>query len=194
MKVVQQFMSDIFGSADTPQASSTAVASVELSAAAKQHIAEHGLLLAYASETGFIEDVAETLEEELQAAGVPTVLLEMDDVDTTVLQKRTTILFMTSTTGSGDAPFSADSFWQDVMAESIDLAHLHFGLLTAGDSDYDTFCGFGHELRDWLVANGAQPLFQPIDVDGEDEDAIDLWRRQVKNIFAATGAAAESDP
>ena len=45
-----------------------------------------------------------------------------------------------------------------------------------GDSDYEDYCGFGRQLQRWLQANGAQPLFDPVEVDSEDEASLRHWQ------------------
>lgn len=150
---------------------------------AHQSVSSDSILLAYASQTGFIDDVAEIMRCDLEAAGIPVRLAELGDVDPQTLARETSILFMTSTTGDGDAPFAAEPFSDEVMADSADLSHLRFGLLSAGDLSYDNFCGFGHRLRDWLTANGANALFEPIDVDCEDDETIERWRCCVRQVL-----------
>ena len=184
---MHQFIARIFRS-DKPQPEPPIEDAIDLPAAMLQRIHEQGLLLAYASETGFIDEVADMTQHDLESLGIVVRPVELDEVDSELLQRETPVLFMTSTTGSGDAPFAADRFWTEVMAEPADLAHLHFGLLCAGDTDYDNFCGFGRELRDWLLASGAEPLFAPIEVDCEEEETIERWRRQVKQLFATVTA------
>src|SRR5699024_1314788 len=119
------------------------------------------------------------------ASGVSARLLELNDVSSAILAQEPVALFLTSTTGSGDAPFAADRFCTEVMAANADLATLHFGLLCAGDSDYEEYCGFGFALYRWLCASGARPLFTPVTVDDEEEAAIELWRQQAKRAMNA---------
>ncbi len=135
--------------------------------------------VAYASETGFVEDLADRIERDLVSAGIAVQLMELDDLDAETLRDTSPILFMVSTTGDGDPPFIARDFDADVMAAPLDLSQLRFGLLSAGDSSYDTFCGFGHRLCQWLQASGACPLFEPVYVDCEDGRAVRQWRRSV---------------
>lgn len=157
---------------------------IDVPADTLQRLHDQGLLLAFASETGFIDDMADTTARDLKAVGIKTRPAELNEVNHKTLAQEDIVLFMTSTTGSGDAPFAADRFWADVIAQTADLSHLTYALLSAGDSDYDEFCGFGRELRDWLQASGAQSLFEPIDIDCEDEAAIEYWRRHIKHAFA----------
>lgn len=150
---------------------------------ANQSVATDSVLLAYASQTGFIDDVAEITRCDLEAAGIRVRLAELGDVDPQTLARETSILFMTSTTGDGDAPFAAEPFSDEVMAASADLSHLRFGLLCAGDLSYDNFCGFGHRLRDWLTTSGANALFETIDVDCEDDETVERWRCCVRQVL-----------
>lgn len=152
---------------------------------ANQPLSTDSLLLAYASQTGFIDEVADITRGDLEAAGIPVRLAELGDVDSQTLARETSILFMTSTTGDGDAPFAAEPFSDEVMAGSADLSHLRFGLLCAGDLSYNNFCGFGHRLRDWLTANGANALFESIDVDCEDDETVERWRCCVRQVLSA---------
>lgn len=184
-----QLLSRFFGQETEPQPMPCVQTDVKLSTDTMQRIRERGVLLACASETGFIDDMADMTRRDLKSAGIPVHLVELNEVDAAVLSRETPVLFMTSTTGSGDAPFAADRFCEEVMTESVNLAHLYFGLLSAGDRSYDTFCGFGHELRDWLLANGARPLFDPVDVDCEDDEATRHWRHHVKHVFAKQAAS-----
>lgn len=163
---------------------------IELSAATRQTLRERGLLLAFASEMGFIDDMVDMTQRDLEAAGMATRPLELNDVTVTELQREPIVLFLTSTTGSGDAPFAADQFSEHVMTAPAALAGLQFGLLSAGDSDYDEFCGFGHALRDWLLASGARPLFAPVDIDDEEEATIRHWRHNISQVFAPEPAHA----
>lgn len=151
---------------------------------ANQYPSEENVLLAYASETGFIDDIAEIIRCDLESAGLSVRLAELGELDIPTLARETPILFMTSTTGAGDPPFAAEPFCDEIMAKPADLSHLRFGLLCAGDLSYENFCGFGHRLRDWLWASGARALFEPIDVDCEDDETVEQWRRYIRQVFS----------
>jgi sulfite reductase (NADPH) flavoprotein alpha-component len=58
-------------------------------------------------------------------------------------------------------------------------------VLALGDRSYGHFCGFGHQLDQWLRQHGAHPLFDAIEVDNADPAAAPLaavagttWRRR----------------
>lgn len=187
---MQALLSRIFRHQVSTQPPVSDSAIVDLPAATRQTLCERGLLLAFASEMGFVNDMVDMTQRDLEAVGIAARPLELNDVDTAMLQREQVVLFLTSTTGSGDAPFVADQFSEHIMAAPATLAHLHFALLSAGDTDYDEFCGFGHALRDWLLASGARPVFAPVDIDDEEEAAIRHWRHNVKQVFATEPAHA----
>jgi len=137
------------------------------------------ITILFASETGFVEEIAEETEDDLESAGLAVQLLELAEMDRTLLAETSPILFMTSTTGDGDPPLTARAFSDDLMSAPLDLSTLHYGLLAAGDSSYPTFCGFGRRLEQWLQAGGAQALFPAVYVDSEDEADVDQWRERL---------------
>ena len=152
------------------------------------------VLLAYATQTGVTEDLANATHEQLLAAGIETELVELNDLDLGKLAATPQALFLTSTTCDGDPPDMAEAFAEERMVERAPLEHLQYGLLALGDRAYDHFCGFGHALDEWLRACGAQPWFPCIEVDDEDGDALDRWHAQVAalvpNVAAAVSAVA----
>lgn len=148
------------------------------------------ITIIFASETGFVEEIAEETEDDLEIAGHEVQLLELAEVTPALLADTSPILFMTSTTGDGDPPLTARAFRNDVMATSPDLSQLSYGLLVAGDSSYPTFCGFGRHLEQWLQSGGAQALFSAVYVDSEDEADIEQWRERLLQALARDGARA----
>lgn len=141
------------------------------------------IAIAYASETGFVEEIAGETEDDLESAGITAQLMDLAELDSELLEGTTTVLFMVSTTGDGDPPWTARNFSDKLMSAPAALSHLNYGLLAAGDSSYPTFCGFGHSLDQWLQASGAQPLFSAIYVDSEDETSVQQWLDRVIQVF-----------
>lgn len=137
------------------------------------------LLVAYATQTGIAELHAHDTCRALQAAGVPTRLLDFDSLSLQALHTADRALFLVSTSYDGDPPDMAEAFHRDAMGRSAQLAHLRYGLLMLGDSYYDDFCGFGRRLQRWLQASGARPLFEPIAMDDEDPAALARWREGI---------------
>jgi sulfite reductase (NADPH) flavoprotein alpha-component len=81
------------------------------------------------------------------------------------------------------------------MAQGLPLAGLRFGLLALGDSGYAHYCGFGRRLHHWLQAEGgAQPLFDPIEMDSGDPAALAAWQRQLAQVASIDAGQAWHRP
>ncbi|WP_205751604.1 sulfite reductase subunit alpha [Cupriavidus oxalaticus] len=148
-------------------------------------------LVAYASQTGFAEQLALQTATALQGAGMPVQLLSLADVDAGRLAACRQALFVVSTTGEGDAPDSACGFARRLLAGRADgLRELRYGILALGDSSYARFCAFGHALDHWLQRHRAQPLFDLIEVDNGDAGALRHWQN---HLSALSGGAEIAD-
>lgn len=139
-------------------------------------VAADTLLVAYASQTGFAESLAEQSAEGLRSVGLPAQAVSLADLDGTSLGQAGRVLFVVSTTGDGDPPDTAAAFVRRVMDDGLRLDGLHYGVLALGDSSYRRFCAFGHALDAWLRHAGAQPLFDLVEVDDGDDDALRHWQ------------------
>ncbi|MCH8543443.1 MAG: sulfite reductase subunit alpha [Alcanivorax sp.] len=144
-------------------------------------------LVCYASQTGGAEALARDAVGRLQAAGRAVELMALNALDATRLDKAQRALFVVSTHGEGDPPDNGALFARRVLPTRTDLSHLEFGLLAMGDSAYETFCGFGRALNDWLRQQGARAGFAPVEVDNHDTMALTHWHRQLH--YFATGTA-----
>lgn len=145
------------------------------------------MLLVYASQTGFAEELARRSASLLQAAGRSVRLLSIEQLDAPLLASARQALFVLSTTGEGDAPDAAAGFLRKVMAKPQALPDLRYGLLALGDSSYKQFCGFGRQVDAWLRQSQAAPLFEAIEVDNGHDAALQAWLRQLQRF----GAVAE---
>jgi sulfite reductase (NADPH) flavoprotein alpha-component len=137
------------------------------------------LLVAWASQTGFAQQLAERTAATLIEAGMDVELRELVDVDAARLSATTRALFVVSTTGEGDPPYSTLGFVRDVLATRATLPALRFAVLALGDREYDEFCGFGHRLDQWLRQAGATPLFDLVEVDDGDPGALRHWQHHL---------------
>jgi len=139
--------------------------------------------VAYASQTGQAEQLALQTAQALHTAGVPVRLAPLSQIRMADLQHADRLLCIASTYGEGDPPDSAVPFARQVMASAaVNLSHLHVGLLALGDQTYANYCGFGRALDQWLMANGAQRLFERIDVDKSDPNALQRWRQHLAHL------------
>jgi len=139
-------------------------------------------VVAFASQTGTAETLAEATAYSLVKGGVPARLRPLSALDVAQLNAVETILFVVSTTGEGDPPDDASHFVRSVMGGSPPLPRLRYGLLALGDREYSQFCAFGRALDNWLRAQGANPLFDAIEVNNGDRAALDLWQARLLEL------------
>ena len=167
-------------------------------AEAKGASAQDAMLIAYASQTGFAEQIAWQSAGLLQAAGLPVQVQPLARIDGAVLAGFQQALFVVSTFGDGEAPDAARRFVKRVLQQAPKpplpaqqasaLSHLRYGVLALGDKQYQAFCGFGRAIEDWLHQHGAQALFGRIDVDKADPQALADWQRQLHVVSGSTAS------
>jgi len=137
------------------------------------------VLVAWASQTGFAQLLAERTAAMLHEGGVAVLALPLDEVDAPLLARTRRALFVASTTGEGDPPDHALAFLRRTMAQRPSLDGLEFALLALGDREYHDFCAFGRQLDEWLRAQGARPLFDRVEVDNADLATLRHWQYEV---------------
>ncbi|WP_137173612.1 sulfite reductase subunit alpha [Massilia sp. HP4] len=145
-------------------------------------------LVVHASQTGSAECLAERTAATLALGGLDARAACMSTLDAAQLAAASRVLFICSTYGEGDAPDTAARFAGHTMGEAPDLSHLHFGVLALGDATYANYCGFGRALDDWLLARGATPLFERIDVDRGAPDALAAWQHHLSHLAGTSDA------
>lgn len=137
----------------------------------------------YASQTGQAEELALQTAQALHTAGVPVRLAPLSQLGLADLEQADRLLCIAATYGEGDPPDSAVPFARQVMGSAaVNLSHLHVGLLALGDQTYANYCGFGRALDGWLADRGAQSLFERIDVDKSDPQALQRWRQHLAHL------------
>jgi sulfite reductase (NADPH) flavoprotein alpha-component len=144
------------------------------------------LLVAFASQTGYAEQIAKQTAESLQAANIPSRVRPLAELTVDDLSCAERALFVVSTYGEGDPPDTGLTFVHSVMSHSPTLSKLAYGVLALGDRTYRNFCGFGRTLDAWLQRQCAVPMFDLVEVDNADEVALLRWQQHL-------GALAGSD-
>lgn len=155
---------------------------------------ENSILVAYASQTGNAEQLAQKTAESLKLAGLAVEIHALSAIDIAMLKRFTRALFVVSTTGEGDAPDNAVDFLQKVMLDDTRLTHLAYGILALGDTSYTHFCGFGHTLDTWLQHTHATALFDIVEVDKSDDGALRHWQYQLSVLAKDTEMADWKTP
>ena len=146
------------------------------------------LLIAYASQTGYAEQIAKQTAQALQAANIPSRVRSLAELSVEDLAGAERALFVVSTYGEGDPPDTGLPFVNAVMSHSPALSRLAYGVLALGDRTYRNFCGFGKTLDGWLRNQCAVPMFDLVEVDNADEAALLHWQRHI----GALGGNADS--
>ncbi|GGF62096.1 oxidoreductase [Azorhizobium oxalatiphilum] len=144
------------------------------------------VLVAFASQSGTAERLAWQSAGALKAAGLPVEVKALGALGPDALTATRRALFVVSTFGEGEAPDAARAFARRTMAGTAALGQLDYGVLALGERSYDRFCGFGRDLDAWLRTHGATPLFDRVEVDGEDPSALRHWQAQLGAISGAT--------
>lgn len=153
------------------------------------------LVVAYASQSGQAAALAQNTVRQLGEGRVEAKVLPLDRLDDTLLQRSGKILFVVSTYGEGDPPDMAARFARRYLSPGQrDLSHLRYGILALGDRQYQNFCGFGHRLCQGLQNQAARPLFDLIEVDRQDPDALSQWQQRVVGLGGARVAPARLMP
>ncbi|MCC2970484.1 sulfite reductase subunit alpha [Massilia sp. IC2-476] len=145
-------------------------------------------LVVYASQTGSAEYLAARTADTLNTGGVSARAVCMSDLPPGALAGSGRVLFIASTYGEGDAPDTAARFAGETMGTAPDLSQLHYAVLALGDSSYANYCGFGRALDAWLAAHGATPLFERIDVDRGNADALAAWQHHIGRLAGTADA------
>ncbi|UNK50697.1 sulfite reductase flavoprotein subunit alpha [Lysobacter sp. S4-A87] len=152
------------------------------------------VLLSWASQTGFAQQLAEHTADALRGAGMAVRAMPLHRIDADVLRSHRRALFIASTTGEGDPPDHVLGFTRHVLDTSIALDGLEYAVLALGDRAYEQFCGFGRRLDQWLHHHGARPLFDRIDVDAGDAGALRHWQHRLGQLSGHADFADWSAP
>ncbi|WP_395010263.1 sulfite reductase subunit alpha [Undibacterium sp.] len=155
----------------------------------KQALKADDILIIYASQTGYAEQLALQTQASLQQGGMQVHLSDISQINAQHLQQAHKILFIVSTTGEGDAPDSAAKFSRHILSQSFSLSHGRYAILALGDRNYQAFCAFGHQLDHWLHQQGALRLFDTVEVDNGDDGALRHWQHHLGVLSGHTDLA-----
>lgn len=145
-------------------------------------------LVAFASQSGFAEQLAWRAAAQLQGAGMPVQVKPLGQLDAATLQQARNALFVLSTFGDGEAPDAARVFERRLLPQDLLLPDLQYAVLGLGDREYARYCGFSRVVDAWLATQGARQLFPTVEVNRDDDAALAQWQNQ---LAALTGI---SDP
>lgn len=139
-------------------------------------------LIGFASQSGVAERLAWQTAGALQGEGVSVEVRPLSELNSSLLAAAQRALFVVSTFGDGEPPDNARAFNRRVMGQVGRLKGLRYGLLSLGDREYGSFCGFGRRLGEWLHLGGAETLFDPVEVDRTDAATLNVWKQRISEL------------
>ncbi|KAJ6107381.1 hypothetical protein N7523_008704 [Penicillium sp. IBT 18751x] len=119
-------------------------------------------LILYGSETGNAQEVAEELGALAERLRFATHVSEMNQSRPEDLSSYTLTIFVVSTTGQGDLPANARSFWKSLLLKKLPATYLdgvHFATFGLGDSSYPKFNWAARKLYKRLLQLGAKDIY-----------------------------------
>ncbi|KAL2003966.1 hypothetical protein VTN02DRAFT_1262 [Thermoascus thermophilus] len=133
-----------------------------MSADGDQQHAERSAVVLYGSETGNAQEVAEELGRMAERLHFVTHVSELNAVKAESLSSYTLTVIVVSTTGQGDFPANARSFWKSLLLKRLPpdfLKGVNFILFGLGDSSYPKFNFASRKLYKRLLQLGANEVY-----------------------------------
>ncbi|OJJ64928.1 hypothetical protein ASPSYDRAFT_54318 [Aspergillus sydowii CBS 593.65] len=118
-------------------------------------------LVLYGSETGNAQDVAEEVGAMVERLHFTTHVSELNHVKPEALKSYTIVIFSVSTTGQGDLPANAKTFWKSLLLKKLlptFLSGVSFTWFGLGDSSYPKFNWAARKLYRRLLQLGADEI------------------------------------
>jgi len=147
------------------------------------------LTVLYGTESGNAEGLADKAVKAGKKKGFKAVMKNMADIKPADLSKLENVMVIVSTWGDGEPPEGAETFYNDLMANTVDLKGVKFSVCALGDTSYDKFCQTGKEMDARLEALGAQRVIDRVDCDIDFDDAYAAWEKEVFSAMAPATVA-----
>ncbi|MEM9478406.1 MAG: flavodoxin domain-containing protein [Verrucomicrobiota bacterium] len=149
------------------------------------------ITIAFATETGNAQDLAEETEKKLNERGFESTVVDIEDMEPGGLKNIETLVAIVSTWGDGEPPMSATDFYEEFKdANPLELNQTDFAVLALGDTAYELFCQFGKDMDSELERHGAKRLMARLDCDLDFEDHFDGWVDDLVKALESRNAAA----
>ncbi|PGH07530.1 hypothetical protein AJ79_06265 [Helicocarpus griseus UAMH5409] len=141
---------------------------------------EHGsartAIILYASETGNSQDVADELGRLAERLHFSAHVCELNAIKAETLSEYDLTIFAISTTGQGDFPANARTFWKSLLLKRLPPTFLHgvnFALFGLGDSSYPKFNWASRKLYKRLLQLGATELYPCGEADEQHPEGLE---------------------
>jgi len=149
------------------------------------------LTIAFATESGNAEGLAEEAGNRARQRGFETTVTDLGEIDPTDLEGVENLLLIASTWGEGDPPDRATAFYEKLIAEDAPrFEGCRYSLLALGDTSYEYFCGFGKDLDRRMEELGGRRIVERVDSDVEFEEPFHRWfEGTMEELLAEVGAS-----
>ncbi|KAL2802220.1 hypothetical protein BJX63DRAFT_415647 [Aspergillus granulosus] len=133
-------------------------------------------LVLYGSETGNAQDVAEEIGALAERLHFTTHVSELNHVKADALSSHTVVVFAVSTTGQGDLPANARTFWRSLLLKKLPptfLSGVQFTWFGLGDSSYPKFNWAARKLYKRLLQLGADEIHPGGEADHQHPEGLE---------------------
>ncbi|KAL8935389.1 MAG: hypothetical protein Q9216_005450 [Gyalolechia sp. 2 TL-2023] len=130
----------------------------------------------YGSETGNALDYAEEVGRLCERLHFQTVVSRLDAHEPVSLAHFSCVVVILSTTGQGDLPVNARSFWKKLLRRKLPnhyLADVKFTTFGLGDSSYPKFNWAARKFHKRLLQLGAYEIYPRGEADEQHEEGLD---------------------
>jgi sulfite reductase alpha subunit-like flavoprotein len=153
------------------------------------------LVIAYGSQTGNAQDIAERVWRKCKYYNIEAQLTSFDNLTLSQFETQNDILLcVCSTTGQGDTPDNMTSFWNGLMKKTFDKTvfnQVEFGVIGLGDSSYEKYNFIAKKLYRRLLQLGGKALMEPCLCDEQHPNGIETtfndWINDFWSFVTPTG-------
>ncbi len=143
------------------------------------------ITIVYASESGNCEKLANNFAKAARKNGLKPILVDMADLDVSILAKAKKLVFIAATWGEGEPPARAVRSYGELMGDGAPrLDGVEFGVLALGDTAYVEFCAIGKKIDERLAALGAKRVIDRVDCDLDFEKPAGDWLGDAIKVLA----------
>ncbi|XP_077349612.1 methionine synthase reductase [Lithobates pipiens] len=145
-------------------------------------------LLLYGTQKGQAQAIAEEIGQQADSHGFIADIFSLQDLDKFCLEEeKDPVVIVISTTGTGEPPEPAAKFVRGIQYKELPadhLAHLRYGILALGDSEFTFFCNGGKIVDRRLQELGAKRFYDTGCADDSIglELVVDPW---IEGLWAA---------
>ncbi|ODV93463.1 hypothetical protein PACTADRAFT_77785 [Pachysolen tannophilus NRRL Y-2460] len=144
------------------------------------------IVILYGSETGNSQDLAYLLARKCERLRFQTVVCSLDDFDLKKLLDIKILIIICSTTGQGELPRNARSFWKFMLRKKLPLdllEHLYFTTFGLGDSSYPQFNYAAKKIHRRLLQLGAIEISNRAESDEQAPDGIEGFYMEWEKVL-----------